>query len=275
MVTKLRVTITFLIIICLFISVPVMAIKTLVYDEAMLFSDSEKDSLEKEANKLFDLYNLDIVIVTTDDTNGKSPRDYADDYYDYGGFGVGSNHDGILFLIDMDNREPYISTTGLGIKYLTDKRIDSLIDGVFDDGLIQGDYYSAAMSFLSNTGYYLESGIPEDQYNEPEDVKVKKRLTMMDFIISLFGAGSAAGVFFLSVKNRYKVKKTRNLFSYKSNSIVNLSSKVDNLVDTFVTHRIIPRPTANSSSSTSGRSTTHTSSSGRTHGGGGSSGRKF
>lgn len=275
MVTKFIRSIILLIILCLFISVPVMAIKTLIYDEAMLFSDSEINNLENEANKLFDLYNLDIVIVTTNDTNGKSPRDYADDYYDYGGFGVGSNHDGILFLIDMDNREPYISTTGLGIRYLTNERIDSLIDGVFDDGLIQGDYYSAAMSFLSNTSYYLESGIPGDQYNEPENIKVKNRLTVMDFIISLLGGGSAAGLFFISIKNKYKVKKTRNLFSYKSNSIVNLSSREDNLVDTFVTHRIIPRPTPNSSSSTSGRSTTHTSSSGRTHGGGGSKGRKF
>lgn len=275
MVRKFKVTITFLIIIYLFISVPVMANKTLIYDEAMLFSDSEKNNLEKEANKLFDLYNLDIVIVTTNDTNGKSPRDYADDYYDYGGFGVGSSLDGILFLIDMDNREPYISTTGLGIRYLTDKRVDSIIDGVFDDGLIQGDYYSAAMSFLSNTSYYLESGVPGDQYNEPENVKVKNRLTVMDFIISLLGGSSAAGVFFLSIKNKYKIKKTRNLFSYKSNSLVNLSSNEDKLIDTFVTHRIIPRPTNNSSSSTSGRSTTHTSSSGRTHGGGGSKGRKF
>lgn len=275
MVRKFIKNICLLIILSLFIALPVMADKTLVHDDALLFSGSEEKSLENEARSLSDLYNLDIVIVTTNDTNGKTPREYADDYYDYNRFGIGATYDGILFLIDMDNREPYISTTGLGIRYLTDKRIESLIDGVFDDGLIQGDYYRAAMSFLINTGYYLESGIPDDQYNEPEVVKGKNRLTLMDFIISLLGGSGAAGVFFLSIKGKYKVKKARNLFSYRSNSIINLKSNEDRLLDTFVTHRIIPRPTTSNSSSTSGRSSTHTSSSGRTHGGGGSGGRKF
>ncbi len=273
MVRKFIKLISFLIILSIFIPMTSLANRTLVYDDAMLFSASEISNLEEEANVLSDLYNMDIVIVTTNDATGKTPRDYADDFYDYNGLGVGSDYDGILFLIDMDNREPHISTSGIGIRYLTDNRIESLIDGVFDDGLVEGDYYGAAMSFLNNTGYYLESGIPSDQYNEPEEPR-KKSLSPLDFLISFFGSGSAAGAFFLSIKNKYKVKEARNVFSYRNNSIVNLRSNEDKLLDTSVTHRIIPVAT-NNSSSTSGKSTTHTSSSGRTHGGGGSGGRKF
>ena len=274
MVSKIFKAGIFLIVLCLFISLPVVANKQLINDDAMLFSNSEKILLEEEANRISNSYNLDIVIATTNDTNGKTSRDYADDYYDYNGFGVGSDYDGILFLIDMENREPYISTTGIGIRYLTDNRIEHLIDGVFEDGLIQGDYYRAAMSFLNNTEYYLQSGIPKGQYNEPE---TKKKITLVDFIISIFGSSSAAGVFFLTIKNKYKMKKTRNLFSYRTNSIINFKSNEDKLLDTSVTRRIIPRTnnTNNSGGGTSGRSSTHTSSSGRTHGGGGSGGRKF
>ena len=54
-------------------------------------------ALEEEANNLSSEYNMDIVIVTTNDAAGKTSREYADDFFDYGGFGVGPDYDGILF----------------------------------------------------------------------------------------------------------------------------------------------------------------------------------
>lgn len=253
----------------------VLGDKSLVFDEGNLFSQEDIINLEEEANNLSRAYNLDIVIVTTNDALGKTPREYADDFYDEGGFGIGNDYDGILFLIDMDNREPYISTTGLGIRYLTDGRIQSIIDQTFDGGLIEGDYYGAAMTFLDGTKAYLQRGIPSDQYNEPEVIKPKNTLTIMEFIISLVVGIGLSGSFFLSTKSRYKMKKVPSHFSYRNNSIVNFKSNEDKLVNTFVTHRVIPKPSETSGSSSSGKSSTHTSSSGRTHGGGGSGGRKF
>lgn len=253
----------------------VIADKNLVFDEANLFTPEDIIKLEEQANLLSETYELDIVIVTTDDVLGKTSREYADDFYDDGGFGIGSGYDGILFLIDMDNREPYISTTGLGIRYLTDRRIESIIDQTFDGGLIEGDYYRAAMTFLDGTKVYLERGVPSDQYNEPEIIKPKNRLTMIEMLISLLVGLGLSGAFFLSIKIKYKMKKVPSHFSYRNNSIVNFKSNEDKLVNTFVTHRVIPKPSESSGSSTSGKSTTHRSSSGRSHGGGGSGGRKF
>src|SRR5690606_7002669 len=114
----------------------VYANKTLVFDDAMLFSDDERVALEVEANNLSSEYKMDIVIVTTNNAEGKTSREYADDFYYYGGFGVGDDYDGILFLIDMDNREAYIYTSGIGIRYLTDLRMDKVLDRVFDEGLL-------------------------------------------------------------------------------------------------------------------------------------------
>ena len=116
-------------------SISAMAAKQLVFDEAELLIESEVEEIEAEANALSEAYSMDIVIATTDNTHGKSSRNYADDFFDYGGFGVGPDSDGILFLIDMDNREAYISTSGKGIKYLTDARIEKILDVVFDSGL--------------------------------------------------------------------------------------------------------------------------------------------
>jgi uncharacterized protein len=170
----------------------------------------------------------------------------------------------------MDNREAYISTSGLGIRYLTDQRIEDILDSVFDSGLSDGDYYGATLGFLSGTKMYLESGIPSDQYSEDEGVGAENKLTFMETIMGLLAGTTGAGGFFLRTKSKYKMKNPVKPLTFRNNSIINLTSNDDELVDTITTHRIIPKASSNSSSS--GRSTTHKSSSGRTHGGGG---RKF
>ncbi len=256
----------------IFNTINVYANKNLVFDDAGLFTQEERLALEEEANNLSSEYNMDIVIVTTNDAAGKTSREYADDFFDYGGFGVGPDYDGILFLIDMDNREAYISTSGIAIRYLTDLRLDKILDRVFDEGLLDGDYYGAAMGFLKGTRTYLEAGIPSDQYNEPEKVVKPKKITVIDVIIGLVGGLIASGSFYFGTKARYKTPRTYNQYFYKNNSIVNLSPTTDRLIYSHVTHRVIPKPSNTSSRSNSGRSTVHRSSSGRTHGG---RGRKF
>lgn len=244
--------------------------KNLVFDEANLLTNSEILLLEEEANRISDKYNMDIVIVTTNDAQGKSSRDFADDYFDYGGFGRGSEYDGILFLLDMDNREAYISTTGIGIRYLTDQRIESVLDSVFDGGLSSGNYYGAILGFLDRTEFFLEQGIPSGQYNQPEPEP--NTLTFEEVIFSLIGGIIAGGLFYIINKSRYKMGRRHNPYSYRANSIVNFTARDDKLINTFVTHRVIPKNNNISGGSSSGRSTTHRSSSGRSHGGGG---RKF
>lgn len=262
--------ITLFIIILLSNSLLVGAVKDLVFDEGGLLSSEERVSLEDEANQLSEEYNMDIVITTTNDTGGKSSREYADDYFDYNGFGRGPDYDGILFLIDMDNREAYVSTSGLGIRYLTDQRIEGVLDEVFESGLVDGDYYGASRGFLRRTRQYLQAGIPSDQYSVDE--KEANRLTIFDMIIGLIGGSATGGLFYGSTRASYKLKNPGNPFSYRNNSIVNVVPGNDQLVDSMVTQRRIPRPPTGGGSSGGGRSTTHRSSSGRTHGGGG---RKF
>ena len=41
---------------------------------------------------------MDAVIVTSNNLNGKSQQDYADDYFDYNGYGVGKEKSGLLSL---------------------------------------------------------------------------------------------------------------------------------------------------------------------------------
>jgi uncharacterized protein len=245
---------------------PVLAEKSYLADLAGTFSSQEAADLEQSARLLGEQYQMDIVIVTTNDAGGKTARQFADDYFDYQGYGVGADRDGILFLIDFDNREAYISTSGIAIRYITDVRLETILDAVFSGGMTDKDYYGAAKAFLSSTASFLAAGIPDDQYNEPEK---PNSLTAVDGIAGAAVSGLASLWFYAGTRSAYKGRARGLVFNYRQNSLLNLGLVGDDLVNTYVTSRALPRPTTTGTSFGGGRSSTHVSGSGRTHGGGG------
>jgi uncharacterized protein len=245
---------------------------SLVDDRADCLTDEHERLLEKEARDLGDFYDMDLVIVTARDTGGKSTVDFADDYFDDHGYGAGPENSGILFLIDLEHREVYISTAGTAVSYLTDQRIESILDAVFDGGLPEGDYYGATRAFLSATAGYLQAGIPENQYTEEE--QGPNRLTWPESLLGLLLSGLSALVFYVKTRARYRAEPQNPVFEFRKNSALHFSDVQDNLVKTFVTTRLISNQVQRTGGlgSGSGRSTVHRSGSGRMHGGGG---RKF
>ena len=63
---------------------------------------------------------FDVAVVTADTLDGKTPMAYADDFYDYNGYGFGESKDGVLLLVSMEDRDWWITTTGYGITAITD-----------------------------------------------------------------------------------------------------------------------------------------------------------
>lgn len=232
-----------------------------VYDDAGMFYETELTSIQMELNDLAELTGWDVAVVTADDTEGKSSVVYADDYYD----SMGCGDDGVLYLLDMDNRQIYISTAGKAAEYLTDSRIDSILDNAAEYAS-QGRYAQAMSEQISMTADYFNAGIPVD----------KEAVTMR---ITVIAAGAIIGVIMavmgvMSVIKSYGYKEVGYVYEYGSKSNVNLTVNSDKLVNSFVTTRIRPRPKNNNRSGgrSRGGSTMHRSSSGRMHGGGG---RKF
>ena len=96
-----------------------------VFDQAGLFSETEIIQLEEKIAQCRKSTKMDVVIVSAYADGERSAEEYADDYYDYGGFGVGKKASGVLLLYYMDGPgqpggECYISTAGTMINMLTD-----------------------------------------------------------------------------------------------------------------------------------------------------------
>ena len=120
--------------------------KPRVVDEASLLSSSEKTDLTNKVNKISEENKCDVVIVTVNSLGDKTSTEFADDYFDYNGYGYGNNRDGILLLISMENRDWAISTSGYGITAFTDAGQKYIIDNI-KGYLSNGNYYKAFHEF--------------------------------------------------------------------------------------------------------------------------------
>ena len=232
-----------------------------VVDDAKLLSQDEAQKLREDIENFREKYSMDAVIVTSKDLEGKSTMDYADDYYDYNGYGLGDNKSGILLLIDMNDRKIWISTSGDAIEYFTDNRIESIISDI-SKYLSDAEYFDACNIFLNNIQYYIDSGIPEGQYTYSEEEHTLK------IVLIALGVGAiVAGVTCIVVVNSYKNSKSVSSINYIDNNSIVFTKRRDIFINTFTTKTKIER---NNSSGGNG-SSTHRSSSGNTHGGGGGS----
>ena len=83
-----------------------------VFDLAELLTDDEEAELQSRINELVAKDGQDIGIVTVEDESVMSTQEFADEFYENSGMGIGENRTGVLFCIDMYNRETYLTTTG-------------------------------------------------------------------------------------------------------------------------------------------------------------------
>lgn len=230
----------------------VTAGQTAVVDDADLLSGEEETAILAQLNAFSKESGWNLFVLTTNDAGGKTAQQYADSYVDTHAF----EQNGICFLIDMDNREVYMSTTKAAIRVLTDRRIDGILkDGT--DYVSRGEYAEGFENMIAASRSFYQT------YQEP------KRLTFSEIMIAIGIACAAAGITIAGIAGKYRLKLGNWSYDFRTNSRLDMRRSDDRLVNQFVTHHHIQRDTGGNSS---GRSTTHHSSGGGTHGG---AGRKF
>lgn len=245
-----------------FAQIPEEPQKALVEDNADLLSDSEEAALLNKLNKITEKHKCTVAVVTVDSLGGQSARAFADDYYDYNGYGYGISDDGILFLISINDRKWAMTTYGKAIRAFTDAGLD-YIEEQFMDDLSDGEYADAFNTFADECDDFLTqyaSGKPYDSNNMPKEPIPFLFITIVSvgagIIIALIGTGIMKG----------KLKTVRSQPAAKS-YIVNGSLNVTTANDLYLYRTVNRTRRESSSSSHGGGSSTHHSSSGRSHGG--------
>ena len=225
-------------------------------DDADLLTSSEESELLSLLNEISERQKMDIVVVTVDSLGGKSPRAYADDYYDYNGYRA----DGILLLIAMESRDYYVSTTGYGIEAVTDAGL-SYMEDCFVDDLSDGDYASAFTTYAELCDDFIsaaKSGEPYDRGNMPRAAFPWVQNILISLAVGFLIAFIATAVMRSKLKS---VRSKSGASDYVKEGSFRLTRSNDLYLYRRVTRRAKPKD--------NGGSSTHSSSSGRSHGGGG------
>ena len=251
---------------------------TKVYDYADLLTDEEETNLRKLANDFIEKYQMDMVLVTINENpygiSDYYTQQYAQDFYYYNGFGVGNKSSGIIFLIDMANRYPYIATKGEAILTFDDKRIEQMHDSAYDN-LAAGSYYEAFRSFVTSASDFASDGIPNSNKlycidDNGNYYKCKKEPKSVNWLITILAAVLGSLIPVLIHLRKYKgIRIATNANVYLKSSTQD--NKVDQFLTTFTSQ--VRRSQSSSSGGHSGGGSSISHGSGGSFGGGG--GRHF
>ena len=269
----------FLTALCMFFSaVPAFATEQRVFDYAELLSEADEREINLWAEDMQTNWGMDLAFLTTNDTEGKSVQQYGSDFYIEQNLGVGENYDGVIFVLDMGNREGQIITCGKAIEIYTDYYIDVMWENMVGY-LSDGDYYNAFFSLYMDMHNYATE---YEKYQADPDAflsdyqKYQKRNSIMISVgIAAIFSIVVAGVSVASMKKSHKnVKPFTDGRAYLKENGYKLSINRDSFATTRTSMMPIPRDDNNhgggfGGGSWGGGSSTFSGGGGRSFGGGG------
>lgn len=274
---------------------------SLVIDDADLLDASDEQELCQKLEEISNTYECEIAVLTVNSTNGMDITAFTDDFYDYNGYGYGENDDGLLFAIDMGEREFAISTHGKAIEIFTDYNLD-VITNSFTAYLSDADYATAFSAFLNSCSFILSdyqnyiNNLGDNTYTDDDnyidyddyysdfygddrydfDFEAKEPTIADMFSIKWIGIALIIGIVAAFIYTSYLKSQLKSVGSkpsakdYVVPGSFNLTQQRDIFMYSNVKKHAKPKNNTSSStgrSSFGGGSSTHTSSSGRTHGG--------
>lgn len=210
-----------------------------VVDSAELLTQGEHSALLELLSDVSGQLQMDVVVVTVPDLNGKSAMAYADDYYDYNGYAP----NGVLLLVAMAEREWWISTSGSAIRALSDADLDRISQRFLSE-LSSGDYAAAFTAFAQGV---LERAQDQGGFS----VQTVLICLLIGAVIAFIVTGILKG----QLKS---VRRQNSANSYIRSGSLQLTNSRDIFLYRNVSRRAKPQNNG---------STTHRSSSGRSHGG--------
>ena len=220
-------------------------------DVAGLLTESEGEALTAKLDEISERHNFDVVVVTVNTTNGEDPEQYACDVYDYYNYGYGQNHDGVILLINMGERDWVITSTGYGRQAInSDAR--EYISGAFLGDLSAGNYRSAFNTFADCCDEVVAQAESGKVFKQPFNYA---QALMIALVISVIIA-------LLAVSSMKRKLKSVEFRSAAADYVRSGSLRITRANERYLYHNIVRTPKPQSNPSHGGGSS-HSSSSGK------------
>lgn len=229
---------------------------TNVKDSANLLQNSQDEKLNSLLAKFSSKYNIDIVVLTINGLNGKSDKQYLEDYVD-SVLDKGIYSENLVILqFDVDSRYCTIQAYGSCEQTIDDDNIEYILDVVAPQ-LSDHNYYGAFSDFAEGVSHY---------YNNRNYEFGQKPIYLKTWF-QVIASFSIAGLVVGSMAYHSQGRNTVNNHTYLDEKNSGVVARRDIYLKTTLTK--VKKP-SNDTSSNSGRSSGGggISSGGRSHSGG-------
>lgn len=265
---KKRLTVCFLAMLLLvFGAIPALADgeETGVYDrlidEAGLLSESEQRALLDRLDSISEYHHVDVTVITVTDMGDYSAsQDFADDLFEYCGYGFNESRDGILLMIATADRDYAYATHGYAITAFTDAGLE-YIDNEVRPYLSDEDYASAFNKYADLCDEFLTQARTDRPYDY--DTLPHPALSPLWILLSIGTGLFLASLVVGGMKSKLKTVRSQ---AAADNYVRDGSMDVTVSRDLFL-YRSVARTAKPKDTDSHSGSTTHTSSSGSTFGG--------
>lgn len=113
------------------------------------------NALDEIANR----QSFDVTCAIINGLDGKTMEQYAADLYAENLYGYGDGKDGVLLLVNAENGEWYVYTSGTGTELFDESRIAAIGEEIKED-LSEEDYYYAFTAYAALCDKYITEGAP-------------------------------------------------------------------------------------------------------------------
>ena len=133
-----------------------------VVDQADIFTDQEEAQMEERLAQLRSQLEKDIVVFTDVSTHGLTHTAYADDFFDYNGYGIGDDFEGVCLMVcmDPDDRGWWTSCSGPVTMGLYTETEANNIDDLLYEYMVAGDYGEGVQDWIENMRRLYTTGSP-------------------------------------------------------------------------------------------------------------------
>jgi uncharacterized protein len=251
MKTRLRTLSLFILIFFLMFSGDALATtKQKIYDYAELLTAEEVEDLERLATAYSDETEVDIIILTTNETDGRAVEDYMGDFYDEEGLGYNKQHgDTVILTLDMGQREVYVAGFYKGELYIDNSRAELIREEIMPN-LSEGYYFEAFTEFIEQTRYYLgiepefDDEPNQDQYYiDTRDYRSQEDNIFFELWFQLLISAGVGGIAVGIMGYRSSGRKTTNARTYLDDGRSAVTARNDTFIRKTVTK--VKKPTSN------------------------------
>lgn len=196
-----------------------------IYDYAQILTETEEIKLKEEIDKYIKNYNKDMVIVTVKYYLQNTSQEYMYQFYNQNKFGVGSNKDGIMLVIDLKDSKDLIDirTFGFANELYSDIELNDILNQVNS----KKDYYDKLITFIEYSDKYIKTSDEKVENTAKNILLVTNWLGIL--MPSLIIPTIVIVVGLLKNKN---VKKLENASYYVKKDSIVINKKSDEFVTT-------------------------------------------